>query len=110
VVPPLVLADGDQSPSPTASRTGAFAAGGRARAKTAWGAEPNRSWIRAGASEADGGLALLLAYHYFKGGLAGDELVTAWLGPLRRAFANKLYVDEFYDRVPELGANQRPRG
>jgi NADH-quinone oxidoreductase subunit L len=36
---------------------------------------------------------------YFKRGLAGDEMLTARVGAVRRALANKLYVDEFYDRV-----------
>jgi len=34
---------------------------------------------------------------YFKRGLAGDELLTARIHALRRALANKLYVDELYD-------------
>ena len=34
---------------------------------------------------------------YFKRGLAGDELLTARMHALRRALANKLYVDELYD-------------
>jgi NADH-quinone oxidoreductase subunit L len=33
---------------------------------------------------------------YFKRGLAGDEVLSARLGGLRRAFVNKLYVDEVY--------------
>jgi len=53
------------------------------------------------------GIALLVGWAgwaasyslYFKRGLAGDELLTARLGPLRRALANKLYVDELYGRV-----------
>src|SRR6267142_2436345 len=36
---------------------------------------------------------------YFKRGLLGDEMLSARLGPVRRALANKLYVDELYDRV-----------
>jgi NADH-quinone oxidoreductase subunit L len=36
---------------------------------------------------------------YFKRGLLGDEMLNARLGPVRRALANKLYVDEFYDRA-----------
>jgi NADH-quinone oxidoreductase subunit L len=36
---------------------------------------------------------------FFKRGLAGDELVTARVHGLRRALANKLYVDELYDFV-----------
>ena len=34
---------------------------------------------------------------FFKRGLAGDELLTARVQGLRRALANKLYVDELYD-------------
>ena len=53
------------------------------------------------------GIALLVGWAgwaasyslYFKRGLAGDELLTAWLRGLRRAMANKFYVDEFYDRA-----------
>src|SRR5439155_1517876 len=33
---------------------------------------------------------------YFKRGLAGDELLTSRVRGLRRALANKLYVDELY--------------
>jgi NADH-quinone oxidoreductase subunit L len=33
---------------------------------------------------------------YFKRGLAGDELLTSHVRGLRRALANKLYVDELY--------------
>jgi len=36
---------------------------------------------------------------FFKRGLAGDELLTARVHGLRRALANKLYVDELYDFV-----------
>ena len=36
---------------------------------------------------------------YFKRGLAGDQVLGARLGALRRAAANKFYVDELYDRV-----------
>ena len=33
---------------------------------------------------------------YLQRGLAGDEQLTRWVPRLRRALANKLYVDEFY--------------
>jgi NADH-quinone oxidoreductase subunit L len=36
---------------------------------------------------------------FFKRGLAGDELLTARVQGLRRALANKLYVDELYDFI-----------
>src|SRR4051812_43670717 len=50
------------------------------------------------------GIALLVGWAgwaaayalYFKRGLAGDELLSARLGGVRRALANKFYVDEFY--------------
>ena len=53
------------------------------------------------------GIALLVGWAgwaasyalYFKRGLAGDEVLTARAGAVRRALANKLYVDEFYGRV-----------
>jgi len=36
---------------------------------------------------------------YYKRGLAGDELLTARIHAVRRALANKLYVDELYDFI-----------
>jgi NADH-quinone oxidoreductase subunit L len=36
---------------------------------------------------------------YFKRGLAADEMLTARAHALRRALANKLYVDELYDFI-----------
>jgi NADH-quinone oxidoreductase subunit L len=53
------------------------------------------------------GIALLVGWAgwaasyalYLKRGLAGDELLTIRLRAVRRALANKLYVDELYDLV-----------
>jgi NADH-quinone oxidoreductase subunit L len=36
---------------------------------------------------------------YYKRGLAGDELLTSHMRRLRRALANKLYVDELYGAI-----------